>query len=740
MEGHDRFDNAQKAFREFSGCHEHNFLATTILDDTRRSKKPLYMAWYDLKNAFPSMPHAYINFVLRRVGIPASLVELLSDVYSNAYTVVEVESGCTEPILQQCGVFQGCPLSPLLFIIGMLPLVNALQAFAPEHGIELAPGVNMATTAFADDLKVFSRSRDGIQRLHDLVVRFLQWTTMEAQPPKCAFLATIVDPSTQGRHKRLVDPLDLVIDGMTLPKLKLEDSYKYLGIREGFDGDYTKQQLSPKIAILKKQITALVNSGLAPWQVVKAIKVYVLSQLDYPLRHVRCTKSELDGLTKHLNKSLRHLLKLPNNSTCEFFAAPQCSGGLGLLPIHELRDSLLLTHAFQVLHSPDPNVQAIARAQLRTCLRLRFHIDAATLDAGGDQLLQHFLNGTLASQEILPLKNPTDIPNWWNDLINILTRAQLTFSTCDGSHFSITTPYASKPLTPKDAARHIKLRFKMLHAEKWASFKDQGRTVDLHGDIGSKFLTNGNYMWDQDYQFAIAARLNQVDTRSVLKRKGHRANGACRHCGPAQPETLAHVLQKCPHNEALIRARHDDALALIIDEIKKARPNTRVVVDRTVEGFQGPTLRPDIQAYWGDDTKTEAMIVDLAIAFEDSQVKDGLNIFQSTAAKKKEKYSCLARHLVPLKDAVFNLALVFGSLGSVATENHKLLVQVLRLSKAAALKLQLKISTMNIKASRKIWRHHCGAQFDKCRVGGFSRPEPTNRTMNDRLPPGHTTS
>ncbi|CDI85059.1 hypothetical protein EPH_0061080 [Eimeria praecox] len=52
---------SQKGFMPVNGCHEHLFLAQSILHSTRRSKRPLYMTYYDLKNAFGSIPHKLID-------------------------------------------------------------------------------------------------------------------------------------------------------------------------------------------------------------------------------------------------------------------------------------------------------------------------------------------------------------------------------------------------------------------------------------------------------------------------------------------------------------------------------------------------------------------------------------------------------------------------------------------------------------------------------------------------------
>ena len=42
MESSDRLPMTQKGFRAFNECHEHNFLAITMLDQTRRLQRKSY--------------------------------------------------------------------------------------------------------------------------------------------------------------------------------------------------------------------------------------------------------------------------------------------------------------------------------------------------------------------------------------------------------------------------------------------------------------------------------------------------------------------------------------------------------------------------------------------------------------------------------------------------------------------------------------------------------------------------
>ncbi|EEY58184.1 uncharacterized protein PITG_00810 [Phytophthora infestans T30-4] len=93
--------------------------------------------------------------------------------------------------------------------------------------------------------------------------------------------------------------------------------------------------------------------------------------------------------------------------------------------------------------------------------------------------------------------------------------------------------------------------------------RDQGKTARAHGGEGSGFLTQPRGMWEADYRFAVAGRLNQVDTYSVLKRRRLRSHDRCRQPGCHRAETPAHVLNHCPSTIDAVRGRHDGALKRI---------------------------------------------------------------------------------------------------------------------------------------------------------------------------------
>ncbi|KAG2786023.1 hypothetical protein PC116_g26572 [Phytophthora cactorum] len=105
-----------------------------------------------------------------------------------AFTIGNAADGTTAPIRLRVGVFMGCPLSPHLFTAAIAPLLHALKRL-PDTGVKLTGVDRPGAAAYADDLKTFSSSVDGVKRKHAVVVDFLRWTGMAANPSKCSTMS-----------------------------------------------------------------------------------------------------------------------------------------------------------------------------------------------------------------------------------------------------------------------------------------------------------------------------------------------------------------------------------------------------------------------------------------------------------------------------------------------------------------------------------------------------------------------
>ena len=98
-----------------------------VLTDCKRRKTTLSIAWIDYRKAYDLVRHSWISDCLEIVGIATNMREFLSD--SMQSWGLELISSCErlEDVHIKRKIFQGDSLSPLFFIMCMIPLTLILR-------------------------------------------------------------------------------------------------------------------------------------------------------------------------------------------------------------------------------------------------------------------------------------------------------------------------------------------------------------------------------------------------------------------------------------------------------------------------------------------------------------------------------------------------------------------------------------------------------------------------------------
>ena len=95
---------SQKGFLPCEGCLEHNFLLSSVLQDSRRRRAPVCITWLDISNAFPSVPHGVLMEMLSRTGVGPYTSEIIKDIYTGSTMCVRTGNDLTAPIPCNKGV------------------------------------------------------------------------------------------------------------------------------------------------------------------------------------------------------------------------------------------------------------------------------------------------------------------------------------------------------------------------------------------------------------------------------------------------------------------------------------------------------------------------------------------------------------------------------------------------------------------------------------------------------------
>ena len=77
------------------------------------------MCFVDLEKAFDHVPHGILWEVLREYGVGGPLLRAVRSLYDRSRSLVRIDGSKSDLFPVHVGLRQGCPLSPVLFIIFM---------------------------------------------------------------------------------------------------------------------------------------------------------------------------------------------------------------------------------------------------------------------------------------------------------------------------------------------------------------------------------------------------------------------------------------------------------------------------------------------------------------------------------------------------------------------------------------------------------------------------------------------
>ena len=138
-----------------------------IKDDTEAALISL-----DQSKAFDRVDHRFLATVLETAGFEPGFRRWISMMYHNPQAVVQVNGRRSRVFAIERSVRPGCPLSPLLYVLALEPLLRRLRdegANPALRGVPFAGPLSARVSAFADDITVFVSRRLDIKAVKKAV-------------------------------------------------------------------------------------------------------------------------------------------------------------------------------------------------------------------------------------------------------------------------------------------------------------------------------------------------------------------------------------------------------------------------------------------------------------------------------------------------------------------------------------------------------------------------------------------
>lgn len=123
------------------------------------------MAWLDLANAYGSVDHSLIQFSLNHYHAPPKFSSIVDNLYSGLSAKILTDDWCTPFIPLKTGVYQGDPLSVVIFNTVINTLVDSVKN-KTELGYKISnTKYSINILQYADDTCLVGNSPAACQQL-----------------------------------------------------------------------------------------------------------------------------------------------------------------------------------------------------------------------------------------------------------------------------------------------------------------------------------------------------------------------------------------------------------------------------------------------------------------------------------------------------------------------------------------------------------------------------------------------
>ena len=274
------------------------------------------------------VPHSWLVEVMKILGVSENVQNLLKNSMDNWKTVLNCGDDVLGEVEINRGIFQGDSLSPLLFIMCLIPLSSLLnnERTAYEFSVNKE---KINHLLFMDDLKLYGKNEKDINTLLEIVKQFSDDIGMEFGFEKCGVLVI-----KKGKKEKISD---IVLPNGEAIREVDEHGYKYLGILES-DNIMHKEMKDKIRSEYFRRLKVLVKSKLYANNLFKAINTWAVSIVRYGAGIINWSKKELREMDIKTRKILTMNGIFHKRSSTDRLYMKRTDGGRGLIGIKECVD------------------------------------------------------------------------------------------------------------------------------------------------------------------------------------------------------------------------------------------------------------------------------------------------------------------------------------------------------------------------------------------------------------------
>jgi len=262
----DIINNDQTGFLKGRYIGENIRLALDTIEYLNDNNLPGLMFLIDFEKAFDKLEWSFLFKTLEFFNFGQDLINWIKVFYSNISSCVTNNGHSSTYFNLSCGVRQGCPLSPLLYILCSEILNCMIRKDDNIKGIKIAD-VDILLSAYADDTTIYVQDIESLERVIGILNRFHSLSGLKINFDKSELLAL-------GSLRDDLPNIDHIDLKFTTHPVRLLGVYFHANLDNMFDLNF-----APKLKKLKEILRIWSTRDLTPIGKITIVKSLALSQL-----------------------------------------------------------------------------------------------------------------------------------------------------------------------------------------------------------------------------------------------------------------------------------------------------------------------------------------------------------------------------------------------------------------------------------------------------------------------------